>query len=238
MQRAQISVKSGGVRGSGTFHDVAAPGDTAEISQTAAEDLPVAHFVSVRKASCAHETPRKLHSPTLSVVTASIVIAPMTNAHADDVLRIYQHGIDEGNATFETAAPAWEVFDAGKLPEHRFVALDAEASTGPAVLGYVAVSAVSKRACYAGVVELSVYVDPAVRGRGVGNRLLGTLIASTEAAGVWTINAGIFPENTASLALHERHGFRVLGRQERIGKTVGGVWRDVVLLERRSKLVD
>ncbi|ACU74394.1 GCN5-related N-acetyltransferase [Catenulispora acidiphila DSM 44928] len=168
-------------------------------------------------------------------MTPSIVIAPMTAAHADDVLRIYQHGIDEGNATFETAAPSWDVFDAGKLPEHRFVALD---PAKPAVLGYVVVSANSKRACYAGVVEISVYVDPAARGRGVGNRLLSALIASTEAAGVWTINAGIFPENTASLALHERHGFRVLGRQERIGKTAAGVWRDVVLLERRSPIVE
>lgn len=174
-------------------------------------------------------------------MTPSIVIAPMTAAHADDVLRIYQHGIDEGNATFETAAPSWDVFDAGKLPEHRFVALDtANAASGSktAVLGYVVVSANSKRACYVGVVEISVYVDPAARGRGVGNRLLGALIASTEAAGVWTINAGIFPENTASLALHERHGFRVLGRQERIGKTAAGVWRDVVLLERRSPIVE
>lgn len=170
-------------------------------------------------------------------MTASIVIAPMTAVHADDVLRIYQHGIDEGNATFETAAPTWEAFDAAKLPEHRFVALAPEAAAEPAVLGYVVASAVSKRACYAGVVEHSVYVHPAARGRGAGNRLLAALIASTEAAGIWTINAGIFPENTASLALHERHGFRVLGRQERIGKTAAGVWRDVVLLERRSPTV-
>jgi L-amino acid N-acyltransferase YncA len=170
-------------------------------------------------------------------MTASIVIAPMTAAHADDVLRIYQHGIDEGNATFETKAPTWDVFDAGKLPEHRFVALGDGASSKPAVLGYVVVSGISKRACYAGVVELSVYVAPEARGRGVGNRLLSALIASTEAAGVWTINAGIFPENTASLALHQRHGFRVLGRQERIGRTIAGVWRDVILLERRSPIV-
>lgn len=188
-------------------------------------------------------------------MTASIVIAPMTAAHADDVLRIYQHGIDEGNATFETKAPTWEVFDAGKLPDHRFVALDgSDGSDGlnslggsggfddgavskPDVLGYVVVSGISKRACYAGVVELSVYVAPEARGRGVGNSLLSALIASTEAAGVWTINAGIFPENTASLALHQRHGFRVLGRQERIGRTITGVWRDVVLLERRSPIV-
>ncbi|GAA1988870.1 N-acetyltransferase family protein [Catenulispora subtropica] len=164
-----------------------------------------------------------------------IAIVPMTPAHAADVLRVYQHGIDEGNATFETKAPTWDAFDAAKLPDHRFVALDA--ATGPA-LGYVVASAVSKRACYAGVVELSVYVGPEARGRGIGSRLLSALITSTEAAGIWTINAGIFPENTASLALHTRHGFRVLGRQERVGKTAAGVWRDVVLLERRSGVVN
>jgi phosphinothricin acetyltransferase len=165
-----------------------------------------------------------------------IAIVPMTAGHAADVLRIYQDGIDEGNATFETKAPSWDVFDAGKLPDHRFVAVDA--GGGDAVLGYVAVSATSKRPCYAGVVELSVYVAPEARGRGVGNRLLSRLIDATEAAGVWTINAGIFPENTASLALHARHGFRVLGRQERVGKTAEGVWRDVMLLERRSTVVE
>ncbi|NUR29453.1 MAG: N-acetyltransferase [Catenulispora sp.] len=159
----------------------------------------------------------------------------MSPAHAADVLRIYQHGIDEGDATFEAAVPTWEAFDAAKYPDHRFVALEDGAAP---VLGYVVVSPVSKRPCYAGVVELSVYVAPEARGRGVASHLLSTLITSTEAAGIWTINAGIFPENTASLALHQRHGFRVLGRQERVGKTVAGVWRDVLLLERRSALVD
>ncbi|MBW8803794.1 MAG: N-acetyltransferase [Catenulisporales bacterium] len=164
-----------------------------------------------------------------------ITVVPLTAAHAADVLRIYQHGIDEGDATFETAVPTWEVFDAAKLPDHRFVAVDEHDG---AVLGYVVTSAVSKRPCYAGVVEHSIYVAPEARGRGVGGRLLTALIASTEAAGIWTINAGIFPENAASLALHTRHGFRLLGRQERIGKTAGGVWRDVLLLERRSAVVD
>jgi phosphinothricin acetyltransferase len=171
-------------------------------------------------------------------MSPSILIVPLTAAHADDVLRIYQDGIDEGNATFETAAPAWDVFDAGKLPGHRFVALDGEPGSGGAVLGYVVVSGTSKRPCYAGVIELSVYVAPEARGRGVGGRLLAALIDSTEAAGIWTLNAGIFPENKASLALHERYGFRVIGRQERIGKTAAGVWRDVMLMERRSAVVE
>jgi phosphinothricin acetyltransferase len=171
-----------------------------------------------------------------------IAIVPMTADHATDVLRIYKYGIDEGDATFETEVPTWEAFDAAKLREHRFVAVEemngAGGASGDAVLGFVVASAVSNRSCYAGVVELSVYVAPEARGRGVGGRLLAALIASTEAAGIWTIKAGIFPENTASLALHARHGFRVLGRQERIGRTVAGVWRDVVLLERRSQVVN
>ncbi|MDX3576451.1 MULTISPECIES: GNAT family N-acetyltransferase [unclassified Streptomyces] len=158
-----------------------------------------------------------------------IRIAAMSPEHANEVLTIYRLGIDEGNATFETAAPSWAEFDAAKLPGHRFVALD---DTGR-VLGWVAAVPVSDRCVYAGVVEHSVYVDPAARGRGVGRALLHELITSTEAAGVWTIQSGVFPENTASLALHARAGFRVIGTRERIGRQ-HGVWRDVVLIERRS----
>ncbi|CAL9631209.1 hypothetical protein SUDANB120_06103 [Streptomyces sp. enrichment culture] len=153
--------------------------------------------------------------------------------HAEDVLAVYQAGIDEGNATFETRAPTWETFDKGRLPQHRFVALD----DGGAVLGWVAASAVSDRCAYAGVVEHSVYVHPDARGRGVARALLDALIASTEAAGIWTIQSGIFPENTASLALHQRAGFRMIGTRERIGRH-HGTWRDVILLERRSTLVE
>ncbi|MFB7270957.1 GNAT family N-acetyltransferase [Streptomyces sp. NPDC056244] len=154
--------------------------------------------------------------------------------HAGQVLAIYQAGIDEGNATFETAAPSWEAFDTGKLPEHRFVAL---APDGRRVLGWVAVSRVSERAAYAGVVEHSVYVDPEARGRGVARTLLDALITSTEAAGIWTIQSGIFPENTASLALHRRAGFRIIGTRERVGRH-HGTWRDVLLIEHRSPVVD
>ncbi|MEU5366421.1 N-acetyltransferase family protein [Streptomyces sp. NPDC005925] len=167
----------------------------------------------------------------------------MSPAHAGEVLAIYQAGIDEGDATFETTAPAWRAFDAAKLPEHRFVVLDADRDAdaddedkGGAVLGWVAVSAVSDRRAYAGVVEHSVYVAPAARGRGVAAALLEALITSTEAAGIWTIQSGIFPENTASLALHERAGFRVVGVRERVGHHHGR-WRDVVLVERRSPAV-
>lgn len=163
---------------------------------------------------------------------APVRIAAMLPEHAAQVLAIYQLGIDEGQATFETTAPAWEKFDAGKLPAHRHVALDADGR----VLGWTAASAVSDRCVYAGVVEDSVYVHPDARGRGVGAALLSALIASTEAAGIWTIQSGIFPENTASLALHARAGFREVGRRERIGRH-HGVWRDVVFIERRSPAV-
>ncbi|MEU5274883.1 N-acetyltransferase family protein [Streptomyces asoensis] len=157
----------------------------------------------------------------------------MRPEHAPAVLAIYQLGIDEHNATFETTAPTWNAFDAVKLPEHRLVALD----DGGHVAGWAAVVPVSDRCTYAGVVEHSVYVHPGARGRGVGSALLTALITSTEAAGIWTIQSGIFPENTASLALHERAGFRVVGTRERIGRHRGR-WRDVVLVERRSPVVD
>ena len=163
-------------------------------------------------------------------------IRPMHAGDADAVLRIYQAGMDSGNASFETHAPGWAAFDAGKLPEHRYVTVDEDSAT---VLGWVAVSAVSSRCVYAGVVEHSVYVDPAAQRRGAGRGLLDALIVSTEAAGIWTIQSGIFPENAASLALHQRAGFRVVGVRERIGRheSQGNRWRDVVLIERRSPLV-
>ena len=158
-------------------------------------------------------------------------VEPMTASHAADVLAIYQAGIDEGNATFETSAPSWAEFDAGRLSAHRYVAVG-----DGAVLGWVAASPVSARAAYAGVVEHSVYVHPDARGQGIGRRLLAKLIVSTEAAGIWTIQSGIFPENSASIALHVAAGFRVVGTRERIA-CHHGRWRDVTLLERRSPLV-
>ncbi|MEO3770446.1 N-acetyltransferase family protein [Micromonospora sp. B9E7] len=161
-----------------------------------------------------------------------VTVRPMSDADADRVLAIYQAGLDAGNASFEVTAPTWAAFDAARLTAHRFVAVD---SLG-AVLGWVAVSPTSTREVYAGVVEHSVYVDPAAQGRGVARLLLDALVTSTEAAGIWTIQSGVFPENAASLALHQRAGFRVVGVRERVGRHHGR-WRDVVLLERRSSVI-
>jgi phosphinothricin acetyltransferase len=158
----------------------------------------------------------------------------MTAADWPAVRAIYEAGIATGDATFETAAPAWDVWDAAHLPGHRFVARD----EADGVLGWTAISPYSRRAVYAGVVEVSVYVAAAARGRGVGTALLEALIASTEAAGIWTIQAGIQAENVASLALHERMGFRRVGVRERIGRDATGRWRDVWLLERRSATIE
>ena len=143
---------------------------------------------------------------------AAVRIEAMTGAHAAAVLAIYQAGIDESNATFQTCAPGWPAFTAARLPGHRFVA-----TAAGQVTGWVAASAVSGRCVYAGVVEHSVYVHPRARGRGTGRALLAALIASTEAAGIWTIQSGIFLENTASMTLHRAAGFRVVGARERIG---------------------
>ena len=163
---------------------------------------------------------------------AALRIAAMDSDHTAAVLAIYQAGIDEGQATFETTAPTWESFDQAKLPAHRLVALDESGR----VLGWAATVAVSDRCVYSGVVEHSVYVAPGTRGRGVGTALLQVLIASTEAAGIWTIQSGIFPQNTASLALHARCGFREVGTREKVGRH-HGLWRDVVLIERRSPAI-
>lgn len=158
-----------------------------------------------------------------------VLIRPMQAADGGQVLSIYRAALDTGNASFETAAPAWEAFDAARLSLHRHVAADASGQ----LLGWVAAAAVSERCVYAGVVEHSVYIRPDAQGRGIGAALIAALIGSTESAGIWTIQTGIFPENTASIRLHEGAGFRVVGTRRRIG-CHHGRWRDVTLLERRS----
>jgi phosphinothricin acetyltransferase len=154
----------------------------------------------------------------------------MTPADWQSVRAVYVEGIATGNATFETAAPEWERWDAAHRPNCRLVACDESG-----VIGFAALSPVSARAVYAGVAEVSVYVAERARGRGVGAALLAELVRTSEAAGIWTLQAGIFPENAASVALHQRHGFRIVGQRERIGRR-DGRWRNVLLMERRSAI--
>jgi phosphinothricin acetyltransferase len=147
------------------------------------------------------------------------------------VRAIYEAGIATGNATFETAAPGWPAWDAAHLAEHRLVArIDGR------VAGWTALAPVSDRCAYAGVAEDSIYVAPEAQGQGVGRALLAAVVASAEQAGIWTVQTGIFPENQASIRLHEACGFRVVGVRERFGR-LHGRWRDVVLLERRSPAI-
>jgi L-amino acid N-acyltransferase YncA len=159
-----------------------------------------------------------------------LTIRAMQPGDAAQVLAIYQQGLDTGHASFETTAPTWAEFDTAKLTRHRYVASDHDQ-----VLGWVAASPVSDRCCYAGVIEHSIYICPHARGLGIGSALLRTFIASTEADDIWTIQTGIFPENTASLRLHHRAGFRTVGTRQRLGQHHGR-WRDVILLERRSTI--
>ncbi len=161
-----------------------------------------------------------------------LLTAPLTPAHADDVIRIYAEGMDTGIATLETSPPTWESWDAEHLPHCRFVAL----TNDGAVAGWVALSPVSGRCVYGGVAELSVYVGEAFRGRGVGLVLLQKLIEESEKAGIWTLQSSIDALNASSLRLHEKAGFRQVGFRERFGQRLGE-WRDIVLLERRSQRV-
>lgn len=159
-----------------------------------------------------------------------IAIRPLSAEDWPDVERIFAEGIAAGNATFESQTPTWEQFDSGKVQRPRLVA-----DVGGELVGWAAASPVSTRAVYRGVIEHSVYVATAAQGRGVGRALLDAFVAAAEDAGFWTIQASVFPENTASLALHERAGFRVVGRRSAIARsTVGphtGQWRDTILIE-------
>jgi L-amino acid N-acyltransferase YncA len=161
----------------------------------------------------------------------SVELRPLEPEDWPAVAEIYWDGMRDGLATFETEVPAWESWDTAHLREHRLVAeLLGE------VVGWAALSPASKRRCYSGVAENTVYVARDARGLGIGRTLLEALIAGAEAAGIWTIQTSIFPENRASLVLHERCGFRVVGRRDRIAKR-DGVWRDTVFLERRSEVI-
>ena len=157
-----------------------------------------------------------------------MILDRMSPEDWNSVRLIYLEGIDTGNATFARVAPEWTEWDQSHLDICRLVA-----RSGTEVLGWAALSPVSRRAVYAGVAEVSIYVAARARGRGVGRRLLAALVEASEATGIWTLQAGIFPENEASIRLHKSAGFRVVGIRERIG-AMNGRWRDVVLLERRS----
>lgn len=167
----------------------------------------------------------------------AIIITAMDDSDWPDISRIYQEGIDTGNATFAAAPPAsWDAWCEGKINSCSLVAHDDNV-----VIGWAALSPTSSRAVYAGVAEVSVYISSAARAKGVGSLLLQELIRTSEANGIWTLQAGIFPENQASLRLHLKHGFREVGRREKLGRMefgeFTGKWRDVLLLERRSKVV-
>jgi L-amino acid N-acyltransferase YncA len=163
------------------------------------------------------------------LLATGIDIRDLRPDHWPEVARIYAEGIATGNATFETDVPSWREWDAAHLAEHRFVSVEVGE-----VLGWISLAPVSSRRCYRGVAEVSAYVSESARGRGVGTALLEQLIGSAEAAGIWTLETGVFPENEPSVALLKRYGFREVGVRERIGQ-LNGVWRDVVLLERRSR---
>jgi phosphinothricin acetyltransferase len=159
-----------------------------------------------------------------------MVIEAMLPENWEDVKEIYQQGIDTRNATLQTEVPSWEEWDKSHLSIIRYINL-----IDGVVAGWAALTPVSGRCVYAGVTELSVYVHEDFRGRGVGAALLKMIITASEKQNIWTLQSGIFPENKASIALHEKHGFRKIGFREKIGK-LDGAWRDVILMERRSKI--
>lgn len=161
-----------------------------------------------------------------------MLIQALLPAHYPAVRDIYEQGIATGHATFETKSPRWEDWDQAHLAQGRLVATDESGQ----LVGWAALTPVSGRCVYAGVAEVSVYVRQEARGKGVGKKLLEALIRESEKENIWTLQAGIFPENTASLKLHEQSGFRKIGYRERIGK-MNNIWRDTVLLERRSTQV-
>ncbi len=159
------------------------------------------------------------------------LVQEMKRADLNDVLKIYSEGIASGNATFETSAPGEEAWDKIHLPDCRLVA-----RSGEDVIGWAALSPVSGRCTYSGVAEVSVYVTAGATGKGVGKALLSELVKESEKTGIWTLDAGIFPENKASISIHKSCGFREVGYREKLG-SANGIWRDVILFERRSRKV-
>ena len=176
------------------------------------------------------------HSPSLRHDNSAITFRPLLSTDADSVLTIYQEGIDTGNATFTSEAPAWEAWNKGHLPNCRIIAL-----LGDEIAGWAALSSYSSRDVYRGVAELSIYISGKFKGRGVGSGLMAELIKQSEKEGYWTLQAGIFADNAASIHLHEKHGFKRVGIREKIAQmsysAFKGQWRDVALYERRSTQV-
>jgi len=162
-------------------------------------------------------------------------LLPMLSTDYLSVGRIFTQGIQTGNATYDVAATDWADWDVNHLNHSRWVL---KSKMEGSVLGWAALSLVSSRRVFSGVAELSIYVDTDFLGQGIGNALMEAVIASSEENGIWMVQSGIFPENQASIAMHEKFGFRLVGKRERIGKMANGVWRDIVLLERRSSVVD
>lgn len=167
----------------------------------------------------------------VAVNLAAMKIVPLLQVHYEQVNAIYREGIATGHATFQTEGKIWDEWDSGHLSSCRLVAVE-----GDIVLGWGGLSLVSSRCVYAGVAEVSEYIAEVARGKGIGKALLQQIITDSEAAGIWTLQAGIFPENKASLALHHSCGFRTVGYRERIGRMKNGAWRDTILLERRSAI--
>jgi L-amino acid N-acyltransferase YncA len=211
--------------------DQSKPGTTNEISDQAAA-LPMRYKVQREDKRDARIEAERATTPGMTPPQVPAVrIEAMVAGDWGRVRPIYEEGIASGNATFETSAPAWASWDAKHFANCRLVA-----RRGVEVIGWAALSHVSSRRAYRGVAEVSVYIAGSARGQGIASELMSALVEASEAAGIWTLQAGIFEENTASLALHEKHGFRRVGMREKIG-CLNGQWRDVVLMERRSKKV-